>query len=124
MMVMEVLDMAQIRHCRGDRGVKIRSAVTGDLQVMTFGQRSRPNQTVQPPHRVTSACKRSTPPLFEHAGEVAEGVAVLPSGHITIEPVPDEGQPTRSWEDTGSSNQVTAKSLARLWPRRTVCLDV
>ena len=125
MMVVEVLDMAQIGHGGGDGGMEVGSAVPRDLQVMGLrhGGRAQPDGVAAAPGDVgLQAVDRRRP---RACGRSSQGCSRTPP------PPRHRRSSARTWwspaklsEDTGSSNQVTPNCSAMVRPRRMACLAV
>ena len=107
LVVMEVLQVAQVRHGHGDLRVQVRRAVPGHLDVVRGGQRGAAEELgdaaaaghveLQAVHRA-----RGQQPLG-----VGQRPAVLARRHVGPHLLPDRGQPGEVLRGTGSSNQVT-----------------
>ncbi len=74
-----------------------------------------------PPQRVTSSCRQSTAPASSSRRESAGDQLYSPAATSGSTWRRTAARPARSWEDTGSSNQVTPNSSIRrairtAWP--------
>ena len=91
--IVEVLQVAQVGHRSGHVGVQVGGAVTRNLEVVGLGHRRRPQ-----PDGVAAAAGDVDLQAVDragahHLGEVIKAVAVLPGGHIGTTAITDLPQP-------------------------------
>ena len=93
MVIVEVLQMAQVGHCSFYVGVKVGSAVTRHLEIVGRGPRRcpQPDGVAAAPGDIDlQAVDRSG---AHHLGEIIKAVAVLPGGHVGATGITDLPQP-------------------------------
>jgi len=92
-MVVEVLDVPQVRHRRTEVGVEVGRAVSRHVQAGTGREGRRGEEAGDPPAPGYVELQAVDGPGADEARRIRQRLAVLARGHVRLDPGADRGQP-------------------------------